>query len=200
MKYFFTALLLLSAGCAHTPSTQALTPNVPPTFGFAGRVRPHRKVVCIIDKDMTQERCEAVSFAVEKINSAVGFELLKPPSLGTIEQWEMSETTDEITFVGVDNLLEQTEGQALGITKWLAYEAATGYLRRELVILDPAIFAGQELMESVMLHEMLHSVGASHAEQEGAFTSVLRPTWRPGAPASLSPGDVATLRLAYPTP
>jgi hypothetical protein len=199
MKNLLVSLLLLaSCDCAHL-SPHGL-PGSPPAFGFFARVRAGRQIRCIIDEDLSREQCDEVGRAANKINAAVGFELLGVPVYSDMAAFESSSDLDEVTWIVGAALPETDTSAVLGVTMPQKEEPVTGYMRRLLVAYSPRIWVGRELFESVTLHELLHSVGAAHSEQDGLFASVMKPTWKVGAPTELTPADVDALRAAYGSP
>jgi hypothetical protein len=191
----FIASLSLGA-CVHVGAR----PTAPPTFGFHGIVSPGRDVACVIDADMTAARCDDVARAVDKIDSAVGYELLAAPRHITMAEVKALKPRDEVIVVGVDSLtdLHDFGGVVLGVTRASEYHKDTGVMCLQLIVYSPEIWLDDAMMQSVVLHELLHAVGAEHAAQPGAFLSVEMPAWRPGAPTELTPGDISALRAAYP--
>lgn len=190
MKAFLLTALVLLTGCAHT--------GVPPAFGFHGLVRPNRAVYCIIDADFTSDMCGDVAVAARKINAAVGWPLLNVPLEISFADTVLFTDKSEVILVGVDKL----GTRILGETRVQLYETGDGFVRAELIIYSPLIWkdpmANPGMLESVVLHELTHAVGAGHAEQHGPFNSVMKPAWAPGAPTELTRNDLAALRSAYP--
>lgn len=137
--------------------------------------------------------CDQVHTAVDKINSAVGYELLSPPRHATLVESREAKPDRETIYVGVTAL----RPGVLGITYPVQYENETGYLRLQVIVFDPSIWADPFMAASVVLHELCHAVGGLHAAQKGPFDSVLKPMWQPGAPVELTASDVAALRAAY---
>lgn len=181
-------LLFVFAACGHNPAP-------PPSFGFHGRIRPHRDVACVLDAEMSVDHCDAVLTAVDKINAAVGYELLSVPRHTGLDESRAALPERETIYVGVTTL---TPG-ILGVTYPVLYEKDTGYLHLEVIVLDPQIFRDNFMRDSVILHELVHAVGADHAAQQSSWDSVLRPAWQPGAPVELTKADIASLRAAYGT-
>ena len=186
MKYLAGFALLALAACSHT------APH-PPSFGFHGLIRPHHDVACVIDEEMSVDQCELVAAAVDKINAAVGYELLTRPRLTTLEESRAAQPETETIYVGVTTL----QPGVLGVTYPVLYEKGSGFLRLEVVVFDPSIFSDPLAAASVVLHELCHATGAVHAAQQGPYDSVMKPAWQPGAPVELTPNDVAALRAAY---
>lgn len=183
------ALALLSlAACCHAPP--APQKAAPPAFGFSGLVHPHRRVLCV---DLTTAQCAEVAKAVDKIDSAVGFELLRHP--------EAAKGTDQLDATEATLVFNDDEPNA-------EYWGATAprsvtqpcWLGIVTINFNPLIWQASDLYEAVVLHELLHSVGGMHAAGDGetVFSSALTPDWRPGRPTELTPEDRAALRAAYP--
>jgi len=185
MRYLIFALFL--SGCATT------TQSVPPAFGFHGKVKPHRAVVCMIDADMTHERCDDVGRAVNKINEAVGYELLQEPTEIPLVDIQPVGGHSEVILVGVDVL----QRGVLGVTAYKINTALGGYLAAEMVVFDIQIWKDPLAVDAVILHELIHAIGAGHADQESGWESVMRPAYQPGAPINLTPADLAAIRAAY---
>lgn len=185
MKFAILALFGFVA-CSHIPAH-------PPSFGFHGRVRPHHDVACVVDEEFSVNDCTVVTAAIEKIDAAVGYELLSAPRITTLLESRSATTERETIYVGATSM----PPGLLGATYPVKYEKETGYLRLEVVVFEKAIFGNPFMAASVVLHEFLHAVGAVHAAQTGPWESVMAPAWRPGAPVELTPNDVAALRAAY---
>ena len=186
----FAAALLLSTiaiGCSHAK------PKVPPAFGYHGLIRPHRDIACVLDDEMDAHMCDVVAQAAEKINSAVGYELLSVPRHTTLVESRAAKPDSEIIYVGVTAL----QPGILGVTYPVMYEKETGFIRLEVIVFDPQIWKDPAMAAAVTLHELMHSVGAEHSSQLGPWDSCIKPQWKPGAPIELTPGDLAALRIAY---
>lgn len=182
LRSFAAVCFLFAVACASVPRVAP----PPPAFGFHTRVDAHRPIRCVVDADMTPERCVFVLAAVDKINVAVGFELLQAPQIMRGEEFvEEAPRGLAVTYVAIDKLPPGVLGLT-GLRKSTAF-----------VLLAPFIWADPAMRDSVVLHELLHSVGADHAPQRGAWGSVERPAWAPGAPTELTDADVASLRAAY---
>lgn len=179
---FAVVALLLSAACVHVPRVAP----PPPAFGFHSRVDAGRVVRCVVDEDMTANKCAIVAAAIDKINAAVGFQLMQAPEpMSPAAFMGEVEAGLPVTYVAIDRL----PPGVLGLT------GVRG--RTMIVVYAPFIWADPAMRDSVVLHELLHAVGAGHAEQKGMYGSVERPGWEPGAPTDLTPADVASLRAAY---
>lgn len=148
----------------------------------------------MIDTDMTHERCDAVVRAVDKIDSAVGFELFQVPTEIPLTDLPAYGGHSEVVLVGADRL----QPGILGLTGYKVTDLQPGgWLAAEIIVFDISIWNDPLAADSVVLHELLHAVGAEHAAQEGAWESVMRPGWTPGAPIELTAADLAALRAAY---
>lgn len=183
------ALAFLSlAACCHAPDAR---PAAPPAFGFFGLVHPHRQVLCV---DLTHTQCTAVADAVDKIDTAVGFELLRHPQAATASDPLSLDAEATVVFnddAPNDEYWGATKPQSVHQPCWLGIVS---------INFNPLIWQSADLYEAVVLHELVHSVGAAHAPGDGetVFGSVEMPGWRPGRPTELTPEDITALQAAYP--
>lgn len=184
MKSLLPALLLFATACT---ACTARYPAAPPTMGFYATVDAGRPVRCVWDgpQGIDARKCAAVGRALGKINAAVGYQLLVGPFWASADELVAAKPAGAVTYV----VQRPLPAGVLGLTAYATKVA--------VVVLSPDIWADANETDSVVLHELLHSVGAGHAEQLGNYPSVERPVWQPGAPTELTRGDIAALRAAY---
>lgn len=207
MKTLSALALLLLANCACHQQTSDGYPTTPPAYGFVARIHAHRALHCVIDDDFSAQDCDAVARRARAINAVVGFELLSPPSRMSFGEAkaEISQDPDhlrDITYVMGEDLDDGT----LGLTRFGAPHAKGNerpglsvdhYLHTELISFLPEIWEHQDAYPHVVIHELLHSVGAEHADQQGAFDSIEVPYWYPDATEEITPADEVALLAAY---
>lgn len=181
LEHVLPALLLTVLACT------ARYPAAPPTMGFYATVDAGRPVRCVWDgpRGINVRKCAAVGRALGKINAAVGYQLLVGPFWASADELAAAKPAGAVTYV----VQRPLPAGVLGLTAYATKVA--------VVILSPDIWADANETDSVVLHELLHSVGAGHAEQLGNYPSVERPVWLPSAPTELTRGDIAALRAAY---
>jgi len=186
--------LLFVVGCAATVASQF--PQPPPSVGFTGRVRIPRKTFCVFGEpsEMTRETCDLIKDGIAKINHAAGQRLLLDPVEITMEQAGVYPQSSENTFFAVHEL----EGSTLGQTAYPLHPRADGNIAGVVVVYDPIIFKDDQMAQAVIVHELFHSVGADHADQNIYVPSCQVPGYSLGVPTDLSPADVVALRAAYP--
>jgi hypothetical protein len=198
IRQILLLLAVLCAACAHTPGS-----NTPPSVGFFARVHAHRVVRCVVDEDFPIEYCSSVSYAIAKINRAVGFELLHLGPVARLDEaadaWSAMQEDDFADHTTWVMGVKQMPPGVLGVTKTNTDGIdSAGYMSAEFIAFAPSIWAYPEQRESCVLHELFHSVGAGHADESDVWDSDMRAVWVKGAPIGLSPGDVTALRAAYP--
>lgn len=191
---------LVCAGCASANSSNAWL-YTPPPFGFYGmQCITQRHVVCLVDDEMNIAQCRrTVLPAIEEINKAVGREIYRFDGFST--------------FDGATALLQLNAGiylimgakalpaETLGTTQTIGSDFAPTFncIDRVVTRINPILW-GRPYETAVLVHEMVHALGAGHTPDGGAFGSIMlpqvgSPTWRD----HLTEFDIANLRRVYGT-
>jgi len=189
-------LALFFTACAHAP--------VPASFGFYGRrCIPVTEVVCMADKDMSVAFCEGpVHAAVAIVNEALGQDRLHFSGTvpASVENLVAGLNKEQIIVYG-DTLQPGVAG--LTLAKSAKKAPSPDCLGPTVVMIDKAFTTydsrAQQYALAVIIHEMLHSIGAEHAPSRGAYHSIMTPALQdPSWANHITVFDRAALRTAYP--
>lgn len=203
MRHIILVLALFSTCCAHSqrlPQTRSPAGAMAPTWGaYAYQCVETREVVCLVDNDFTEAQCqETVVPAIIAINNAAGQRLFH---FAGIEPFDMARG-HTLVLSGVYTIFgsRMPEG-ILGETRSRFSTEPTApycidYVQTSIL---PSVFANMPFARGVVLHEMLHALGAAHADLGARYESNMMPNansphWR----NAMTPNDLAALRAMYP--
>ena len=193
MKAFVLAYFVLLTACAHV--------KIPPSFGFYSKQCVEvRKVVCLVDADMSADQCKAtVVPAIKAINGAIGhpvFEFLGTAPMPAKESVAALIKSGVYVIGGAPDL----PANVLGVTGPANTDAANpGCITRVYTLVSTQIWGIEaEYAQAVVLHEMVHALGAGHATSGAAYRSVETPSVGDKSWVNrLTIFDIAALRAAY---
>ncbi len=191
--------LLASLSCAHVrPDRQGLKP---PTWGaFAVQCQETRQVYCAIDKEFTMQQCmDTVIPAINDINLAAGRPLYHFAGFQTYDQDTVHLLVNTGIYVVFGGDLRKG---ILGETRIQFDPTVSQCISAVFTVLDDSVWAHEEELHGfargVVLHEMLHALGAQHADVSAQYDTNMMPSasmerWKP----YLTPSDVLALRGIY---
>jgi hypothetical protein len=154
----------------------------------------------MVDADFTAEQCRSVvPAAVADIAAAAGRPILVFE--GT-QPYSASQARDLISRGVYVIAGAATPPGVLGMTRPEGRDASHPQCITQVgTLLSPRIFSDPllaPLAQAVVLHELLHGLGAAHAEPGTAFHSIMTPAIeQPGWASHLTAFDTAALRAAY---
>jgi hypothetical protein len=187
------ALMIASPmmGCAHAP-------KVAPAFGFQAKQCKVRTVICVPDKDMSEEWCSVhARHSIEAINEAVGAVVLRFG--GSIEA-----DPDAVVAAAKKGAIpvwtEKLPPNVLGMTSY-NFETETACMGITIVRLSLELQAPHgswaHYAQGCLTHELIHALGGGHADV-GAFPTIMAPGANmPNSSLEITPFDRAALRAAY---
>lgn len=180
MKYLSFAFLCLSA-CAHAPT--------PAVFAFgAVQCVESRAVACVGEGP----HCLAAANAVAIINAAVGRPIYR--YIGSLPVGTVMESVTAGIHVVMDG---ETPAGAAGFT---AFKENNHCIYRSITVVNGKLIETiHGPMGAIVLHELIHALGAGHADGAGeSFGSVMAPALdSPHFTRGLSPLDAYTLHTVY---
>lgn len=191
MKYFLLAAIVLS-GCA-------VVPWAPHPVSFANMAvicAPQRVVVCA--DDTTPDHCALVTRAVAEINVVVPGLML----YGGLRDWP---TIANAKHAGKDwtvvadisrTLLPEMSHNTLAVTLAHPDKPMCLHFTPIALLWAPGELSPQSEYQ-VVLHEILHSLGAAHADTNFAWSTIMRPGLSSEYRTGLSAADRNALRAIY---
>lgn len=188
-------LLLLSLmGCTAVPK--------PVVFGFAAvQCIKVRSVVCVADADYPAPVClRDVPEAINEVNKAVGHEVFR--FNGIISPLGMTNSVQhgELPVFGLKQI-DLPHPSVLALTVPHAKIINNLPCISTVVIAVGPRIAGLEYSPFnpvwVLAHELVHALGAEHADPDGGFVSRMEPAYPPRLHKTFTQADINTLRAVY---
>lgn len=191
---FFLAVLLAVAACKPTWSPRAI---LSPTIAL--QCAPERPVYCA--EDLSPERCELVIAAVEEVNAVVPDLLVYAGHLTWEQIAELQRAKTPITVWASLTRAQARDGglpeTVLGVTMLRPNDATmcVEFVPIALVWAEGELTPKEEAQ--VVRHELMHSLGAGHADPESRFSTIMRPGLSSERREGLSKADRNWLRAVY---
>lgn len=202
MKHLIIVLSLLSTCCAHSTkkAPYARSGSDAPAWGaYSYQCVQTREVVCLVDNDFTEQQCnDAVVPAIKAINETAGQPLFH--YLGA-RPFDMA-LGHSLVMGGVYVIIgSQMQEGILGETRTRFDENPyhPHCIQAVMTALLPSIWTNPNFARGVVLHEMLHALGAAHADPHARYESNMMPSANhPHWKNAMTPSDAAALRAMYP--
>lgn len=193
MKYTIGLVLCLAAN-------SAFASRYPVTFGFSAvQCERVRAVVCVADGDYPEQSCVSdTALVVAAINHAARREILRFEGMVSREWAPHAAAAGVILVTATD----------FPYPEMLGYTHTTTEVRGGMPCVGPALvmlakrvaWADTPVRARVLVHEMLHAMGARHRmsdPRESRILSRMDPGYEPFLTALLSRGDQLAIYAAY---
>ena len=187
---------LTSSGCAHYSGTFA----PPPIWGYYGiQCAPERKVACIVSDGFDVAACDRiVKPAIKAVNEGAGVKLFRfQGRLQAGDSNGIAQAYKDGTYIVFENKDMAPEMYAFTVGRPSSFTDAQLCIEKVYTMLNPTVL-GTPYEVPVMVHEMLHALGASHTVAGSPFGSIMTesvgaPNWRD----HLTEFDVENLKRVY---